>query len=136
MINPLGTGEGYFMGLAVLFFIASLIGPKEGAGTSKEVSFYTKLTKGAFKNLNIDFIGKRKIFYVLSSILIIYGGYSLSTKGLNYGIDFVGGRTYIVSFEGEVNKDDVKNGLTSVFNGQSPSVSSFNLKWSVWSNCF
>ena len=71
---------------------------------------------------------KEKIFYVLSSILIIYGGYSLSTKGLNYGIDFVGGRTYIVSFEGEVNKDDVKNGLTSVFNGQSPSVSSFNLK--------
>ena len=94
----------------------------------KSMSFSIKLTHGAFKNLDIDFIGKRKIFYVLSSILILFGGYSLSTKGLNYGIDFVGGRTYVVSFEGEVNKDDIKDGLTSVFNGQTPSVSSFNLK--------
>ena len=94
----------------------------------KSMSFSTKLTDGAFKNLNIDFIGKRKIFYILSSLLILFGGYSLTTKGLNYGIDFVVGRTYVVSFEGEVNKDDVKNGLVSVFNGQAPSVSSFNLK--------
>ena len=94
----------------------------------KSMSFSIKLTHGAFKNLNVDFIGKRKIFYVLSSVLIVFGGYSLSTKGLNYGIDFVGGRTYVVSFDDEVNKDDVKEGLTSVFNGQAPSVSSFNLK--------
>ena len=78
---------------------------------SKSMSFSIKLTHGAFKNLNVDFIGKRKIFYILSSLLILFGGYSLTTKGLNYGIDFVGGRTYVVSFEGEVNKDDVKNGL-------------------------
>ncbi len=95
---------------------------------NRTMSFFTNLTDGAFKNLDIDFIGKRKIFYVLSSLLILFGGYSLSTKGLNYGIDFVGGRTYVVSFEGEVNKDDIQDGLTSVFNGQAPSVSSFNLK--------
>ena len=94
----------------------------------KSMSFSIKLTHGAFKNLDINFIGKRKIFYVLSSILILFGGYSLSTKGLNYGIDFVGGRTYVVSFEGEVNKDDIKDGLMPLFNGQAPSISSFNLK--------
>ena len=70
---------------------------------------------------------ERKIFYILSSILILFGGHSLATK-VELWIDFVGGRTYVVSFEGEVNKDDVKNGLVSVFNGQAPSVSSFNLK--------
>ena len=72
------------------------------------MSFSTKLTHGAFKNLNIDFIGKRKIFYVLSSLMIIFGGYSLMTKGLDYGIDFEGGRTYVVSFDNEVDKDRVR----------------------------
>jgi len=94
----------------------------------KSISFSTKLTKGAFKNLNIDFIGKRKIFYVLSSILILFGGYSLSTKGLNYGIDFKGGRTYVVSFDDEVNKDEIRESLTTSFEGQAPSVNEFNLK--------
>ena len=95
---------------------------------NKSMSFSIKLTHGAFKNLNIDFIGKRKVFYVLSSGLILFGGYSLATRGLNYGIDFVGGRTYIVSFSEDVDKDKVVDGLATVFNGQAPSVSSFNLK--------
>ena len=94
----------------------------------KEISFSTKLTKGAFKNINIDFIGKRKIFYVLSSVVILFGGYSLSTKGLDYGIDFKGGRTYVVSFEEEVSKDNVKEILTTSFDGMAPSVNAFNLK--------
>ena len=95
---------------------------------NKSMSFSIKLTHGVFKNLNIDFIGKRKVFYVLSSGLILFGGYSLATRGLNYGIDFVGGRTYIVSFSEDVDKDKVVDGLATVFNGQAPSVSSFNLK--------
>lgn len=111
---------------SAIFITRLIISSRMNKG--KSMSFSIKLTHGAFKNLNVDFIGKRKIFYILSSILILFGGYSLATKGLNYGIDFVGGRTYVVSFEGEVNKDDVKNGLASVFNGQAPSVSSFNLK--------
>ena len=94
----------------------------------KEISFSTKLTKGAFKNINIDFIGKRKIFYVLSSVVILFGGYSLSTKGLDYGIDFKGGRTYVVSFEEEVSKDNIKEILTTSFDGMAPSVNAFNLK--------
>tara|TARA_B000000532_G_C18877015_1_gene411151 strand:+ start:3479 stop:6538 length:3060 start_codon:yes stop_codon:yes gene_type:complete len=144
---------------SAIFITRLIISSRMNKG--KSMSFSIKLTHGAFKNLNVDFIGKRKIFYILSSILILFGGYSLTTKGLNYGIDFVGGRTYVVSFDmgngpckkceneqwkwGEtgdcqydtkveceqvntVNKDDVKNGLTSVFNGQAPSVSAFNLK--------
>ena len=95
---------------------------------NKSMSFSIKLTHGAFKNLNVDFIGKRKVFYFLSAGLILFGGYSLVTRGLNYGIDFVGGRTYIVSFDEDVDKDKVVDGLSKVFNGQAPSVSSFNLK--------
>ena len=94
----------------------------------KSISFSTKLTEGAFKNINIDFIGKRKIFYVLSSVIILFGGYSLATKGLDYGIDFKGGRSYIVSFENEVDNDLLRNELSKVFDGMAPSVNEFNLK--------
>ena len=97
----------------------------------KSMTFSTKLTKGAFKNLSIDFIGKRKIFYVISSLLIIFGGYSLSTKGLDYGIDFKGGRTYVVSFDSEVNKEEIRDELMSVYEGQIPSINEFNLKGQI-----
>jgi len=68
----------------------------------KSISFSTKLTEGAFKNINIDFIGKRKRFYILSSVIVLLGIGSLATKGLNYGVDFVGGRTYVVRFDEKV----------------------------------
>ena len=81
----------------------------------KAISFSTKLTKGAFKNINIDFIGKRKRFYILSSIIVLLGIGSLVTKGLNYGVDFVGGRTYVVRFDDSVNNEDLRSELTDVF---------------------
>jgi len=98
----------------------------------KSISFSTKLTKGAFKNLNIDFIGKRKVFYVLSAIVILFGGYSLSTKGLDYGIDFSGGRTYVVNMPNEdITNEDIKESLSKVFVNEDGSeqeieVSKFN----------
>jgi len=91
----------------------------------KSISFSTRLTKGAFKNLNIDFIGKRRVFYVLSAIVILFGGYSLSTKGLDYGIDFSGGRTYIVNMPNEtITNEDIKESLSKVFVNEDGSVQS------------
>ena len=81
----------------------------------KIISFSTKLTEGAFKNIDIDFIGKRKRFYILSSIIVLLGIGSLVTKGLNYGVDFVGGRTYVVRFDDTVNNEDLRSELTDVF---------------------
>ncbi len=81
----------------------------------KSISFATKLTDGAFKNINIDFIGKRKRFYVLSTIIVLLGIGSLSTKGLNYGVDFVGGRTYVVRFDETVDNEKLRSALTAVF---------------------
>ena len=81
----------------------------------KIVSFSTKLTEGAFKNIDIDFIGKRKRFYILSSIIVLLGIGSLVTKGLNYGVDFVGGRTYVVRFDDTVNNEALRSALSDVF---------------------
>ena len=65
----------------------------------KTISFATKLSEGAFKNINFDFIGKRKRFYILSLIIILLGIGSLATRGLHFGVDFDGGRTYVVRFD-------------------------------------
>ena len=80
-----------------------------------KLEFSTALTKGLFKNLNIDFISKRKVAYVFSAILIVVSIGSLATKGLDQGIDFVGGRTYQVRFDQDVNPEEVKANVESVF---------------------
>jgi len=82
---------------------------------NKELKFATKLTDGAFKNTAIDFIGKRKRFYILSGIVILLGVGSLVTKGLNYGVDFVGGRTFVVRFDDTVDNENLRGELTASF---------------------
>ena len=81
----------------------------------KSISFSTKLTDGAFKTINIDFIGKRKRFYVLSLIILGIGISSLFTKGLHLGVDFAGGRTYVVRFDNPVNNEEVRSSLSKLF---------------------
>ncbi len=75
----------------------------------------TALTKNLFKNVNIDFLGKRKIAYVISGMLILASLGSLFTNGLNQGVDFVGGRTYTVRFDKDVNATEVQNDMIAVF---------------------
>lgn len=84
-------------------------------GKGKSLTFTTSLTKGLFKNMNIDFMSKRKIAYGLSTVLIILSFVSLFTKGLDQGIDFVGGRTYQVRFAQDVSPEEVAQDLDAVF---------------------
>lgn len=84
------------------------------AKSGKSLPFSTPSTKGLFQNLNIDFLGKRKIGYIISSVLIGISIISLLTQGLNAGVDFVGGRSYTVRFEQTVNPTDIQNELTAV----------------------
>ncbi len=81
----------------------------------KVVGFATNITRNAFNNFSIDFLGKRKIAYILSSIIIVAGIVSLSVRGLNYGVDFVGGRTYQVRFDQPVSSNELANALGSEF---------------------
>ena len=79
------------------------------------LSFSTPLTKGLFRNLNIDFLSRRKLTYLISGVLIVSGIFSLFTTGLDEGIDFVGGRTYTVRFANDVNTEEVKKSTDLVF---------------------
>ncbi|MQP24968.1 protein translocase subunit SecDF [Flavobacterium sp. LMO8] len=82
---------------------------------NEKLTYSTSLTKNWFKNLNIDFLGKKKIAYVVSGILIALSIFSLATKGLNQGVDFVGGRTYQVRFDKAVSAPEVAADLVAVF---------------------
>jgi SecD/SecF fusion protein len=84
--------------------------------------FSTRFTKNWFKNVNFNFIGNRKIGYVISGIIIIASIVSLFTRGLNQGIDFSGGRNYIVRFENNVKTAEVKDLLKGAFDGETVSV--------------
>ena len=76
-----------------------------------KLDFSTSLTKGFLQNVNVDFLGKRKIAYVISGILITAGIASLFTNKLDQGIDFVGGRTYQVRFAQSVSTEEVSKTL-------------------------
>ncbi len=82
---------------------------------NKNIAFSTKLTENAFKKINIDFVGKRKIYYMISSIFILIGVVFFFKNGFNFGVDFQGGRTYVVRFEKDVNQTDVRESLAKVF---------------------
>jgi SecD/SecF fusion protein len=94
------------------------------AAKGKLFTFNTNITKNWFTNINIGFLKQRKIAYVISGTLIIISIGSLLTNGLNYGVDFVGGRSYVVKFDKPTNPTDVRNALTNVF-GSAPEVKTY-----------
>ncbi len=79
------------------------------------LQFSTNLTKNWFTNFNVDFLKYKKAFYILSLVVCVVSVASLATNGLNYGVDFVGGRTFQVRFDKEVSTEEVKEELSKVF---------------------
>ena len=106
----IGIGTSLF---TAIFITRILIDSRNDKG--KEISFSTKSTKGLLSNTNISFLQKRKVAYVISSILILISLVSLGFRGLNQGVDFVGGRSYTIRFEKAVNPTEINSLLNDVF---------------------
>jgi SecD/SecF fusion protein len=88
-----------------------------------DISFDNSLTRNAFKNLAFNFVGRRKIYYIISTVIILAGiGMYFKNGGLNLGVDFKGGRTYLVHFDKAVSTEDLKSKLTPVFGKETPEV--------------
>ena len=83
------------------------------------LKFASKFSEGAFKNINIGFINKRKLYYTISSVVILIGIASFAVRGLNYGVDFTGGRSYLVRFDSPAQLDQVREKLGNVFVDES-----------------
>ena len=92
---------------------------------NKKVNFSNKFTKNTLANVNFNFLGKRKIAYIISSIVIIIGIGSLITRGLNFGVDFSGGRTYVIRFDQDVLTNDIRKSLEVEFAEAPPEVKTF-----------
>ncbi|MBR4912107.1 MAG: protein translocase subunit SecDF [Bacteroidales bacterium] len=90
----------------------------------KEFSVGTPLTINAFTNTHFDFLKTRKFFYILSGSLIIISLISFFTLGLQPGVDFTGGRSYVVRFDKDVVTKDVREAVIKEFGG-SPEVKTF-----------
>jgi len=114
---------GIFTSLFSSIFITRLIYEWRLKRNAK-LTFSIKITENFLKNVHVDFLGKRKIFYATSLIIIIIGIVSLSIRGLNQGIDFTGGRTYVVRFKNTISTSDVAQHLTDKFDG-APQVVTF-----------
>ena len=83
----------------------------------KSISFDSKATRNFLQNTKIDFIGKKKIAYIVSGALILISLVSIFTKGFTYGVDFTGGRTYVVRFDQSVTAEDVRAAAIAEFDG-------------------
>lgn len=90
----------------------------------KIIKFSFPWSKNLFRNIKIDFIGRRKAFYLISGLVILAGFISIAIKGLNYGIDFRGGRTYIVQFDEQLNSQDIRQALAAPFES-APEVKTY-----------
>ena len=113
---------GIFCSLFTAIFVSRLI-MEWWLDRGKDVSFWTSFSKGAFKNINIDWIGKRKYAYIFSGTLILAGLISMFTRGFDLGVDYRGGYSYNIQFAKDVNvsADALRDGLAEYF-GASPIV--------------
>ena len=122
-----GFATTLIIGLICSFFTAVYLSRlfflwfSKADGFSK-LTFSTSLGRKMFVNSNINFLAQRKIsFTVVAAMVVIVLG-SLFIRGLNQGIDFSGGRNYIVKFEQPVNTVELQNVLAQEFPGASTSV--------------
>ena len=83
----------------------------------KNITFDSKLTRNFLQNTHVDFIGKKKIAYIVSGVLILASVVSIFTKGFTYGVDFTGGRTYVVRFDTNVTAEEVRAAALEEFDG-------------------
>ena len=90
----------------------------------RKMNFSFPFSENFLRDVHIDFLGKRKMFYAIACVAIVIGVVSLSFRGMSFGIDFTGGRTYVIRFDKEVNMLDVRSSLANQFE-EAPEVKTY-----------
>lgn len=94
-------------------------------GDESKVSFTTPFSRGKLSTLGIDFMGKRRLAYTFSAIFIAVGLTLTAVQGLNLGVDFKGGRSYVIQFADPVEATNMKVALTESFENTGTEVKNF-----------
>ena len=119
----IGIGSSFFSAV----FITRVIVEQwlRNKGDASNLNFKTRFSAGLLSNMNLDFMSKRVRAYITSAIIITVGMVLLFVNGLNLGVDFQGGRSYVVKFNQPVVVSDIKTGLTPTYEGASTEVKTF-----------
>jgi len=120
---------GLFCSLFTAIFLTKIFVDKR-LEEGKSMPFYTKITQNWFQGLNIDFMSKRKMFYIISIVVSLACIAVIFTRGFDMGVDFEGGRTYTVRFDKPVDANDVRVNLEKTLideegNSSAPTVKIF-----------
>lgn len=105
---------GIITSMATSIFIPRLIF-EHRIDKNKKLTFSNKYTENFLRNTHIDFVGIRKYAYIFSGVLILTALGFICTKGFSYGVDFSGGRTYVVRFDNDVKVADVRTAVLDEF---------------------
>ncbi|MBT8282592.1 MAG: protein translocase subunit SecDF, partial [Muriicola sp.] len=110
---------GILTSLFTAIFITRLLVDWYISGKGRSLTFSTVITKNLFTNMNINFLSKRKFAYIISGIIVISGIVSLSSRGLDQGVDFVGGRNYQIRFVDPVSPSEITTDLSAALGSAS-----------------
>tara|TARA_Y100000814_G_scaffold28902_1_gene18786 strand:+ start:3663 stop:6638 length:2976 start_codon:yes stop_codon:yes gene_type:complete len=94
-------------------------------GDKSSLRFSFPFSRNLLSSLKIDFLGRRRLAYYFSITFISVGIISLILKGLTLGVDFKGGRSYVVTFSEVQTPSIVENGLQESFNNEGVEVKTF-----------
>jgi SecD/SecF fusion protein len=119
------------VGIATTFFTAVYISHVvidwiiAKKGDNSNIHFKTFISGFVASTANVNFVGRRKLAYIFSGTVIGIGIILIAFQGLNYGVDFKGGRAYVVTFQDPVDATELKTDLTSSFEGAGTEVKNF-----------
>lgn len=117
----IGIFCSFFSAVFITRIIIEAMAKKRG-----KMSFATPFSKNILSKVNRDFIGKRKMAYTFSLVVIVAGVIVMFTKGMNMGVSFSGGYSYVAKFDESVAASDVKGSLLSVMKDASVDVKAFD----------
>lgn len=99
-------------------------------GERRNIAFYNKLTQHFLENPKVNFVGNHKKQWIVVAILVVIALSSLTFKGLDLGVDFAGGRTYVIRFDNDVKPEAIRSALTKEY-GTAPEVKTFGPSYQV-----
>ncbi|MFM7179133.1 MAG: protein translocase subunit SecDF, partial [Bacteroidota bacterium] len=114
---------GILTSLFAALFLSRLI-MEYFVSKDKPITFGTSATLKMFTNLNFDFLGRRRLWYGVSLTVIVAGLISMFTQGFNLGVDFKGGRSYVVTVDSDRGAGDIRSALATAY-GSAPEVKTF-----------
>ncbi len=117
-----GFATTLMIGVVCSFFTAvfmSRIFIERFAAKDENMKFDTSFSKNFLQGVNLNFLGKRKIYYAVVGVVMLICICSLAVRGLNKGIDFTGGQVFVVRFEQSVSSADVQSSLLTQFEGSA-----------------